>query len=150
MSDRQPTDAEFDRLRRDVASCRGAGPAPVDWPARFHAAADAAKADSDVAHALYLVAAAHLSAAPPHVVDAIGRALLTGETDPIETDAEAVQGEIDELRRQLAQARTRLAEHEHFRALGGPRPAITEQWERGTVPPPPSASDETAPPHERR
>ena len=64
-------------------------------------------------------------------------------------DAMAIAELLAQAQAENKRLRTQLAVHAHYRALGGPPPAITEQWKPGTVPPPPSASDETAPPHER-
>ena len=67
------------RCGRDMATAQRS--APVDWPARFRAAAEVADGPwlSDPAGALY--ATAHvLEQTPPHVVEDIGRALTEGET----------------------------------------------------------------------
>jgi hypothetical protein len=47
---------------------------PVDWPARFRAAAEAA--DGTYLGGQLQVSAHYLESAPPAVVEAIGRALL--------------------------------------------------------------------------
>jgi hypothetical protein len=57
-------------------------PAPVDWPLRFRAAADAAgQAGRDDAYGNLQRCSYWLEEAPPHVVEAIGWALL-GEVPP--------------------------------------------------------------------
>lgn len=53
-------------------------PAPVDWPARFRAAADAAEAELSGGPPFHATAA-WLEDAPEYVVEAIGRALLGGQ-----------------------------------------------------------------------
>lgn len=70
------------RLGRELHDALGAAlgefrPAPIDWPARFRAAADAADhaGSPDVAYQLRCVAAA-TAWLPAHVVVAFGRALL--------------------------------------------------------------------------
>jgi hypothetical protein len=52
-------------------------PAPIDWPARFRAAADAVEGECTPAWYWLFSLATHLQHADePHVVEAIGRALL--------------------------------------------------------------------------
>jgi hypothetical protein len=57
-------------------------PAPIDWPARFRAAASVAEqlGRPEVEVAMLLVVAAWARSAPSDVVEAIGRALLADPT----------------------------------------------------------------------
>jgi hypothetical protein len=63
--------AECTWHRADPSQHSQPDPAPVDWPARFRAAAEAAPGDTHLADV-----ANDLERLPPHVVKAIGRALL--------------------------------------------------------------------------
>jgi hypothetical protein len=64
---------------RPCPACSPYPPAPVDWPARFRKAADVAGSEGhDDAYGNLMRVSYWLEAAPPHVVEAIGRELGGG------------------------------------------------------------------------